>query len=194
MAERGKTASLLGQGVDQMFSINVLPDRISDLFEKYGERPLIKIDQYVDISDIDLSPKYGVGVVPYTKAKKMILVRQSYHLVGIEGNWTIPGGKVELGESFEEAAVREANEETGINMEINDLFKVFYFRNINDDVHVENWYMPVFIGNVVSETESHECDEIAEVGKFSELPPGFAGIFNGYYKDLIDTISSRTFP
>ena len=177
-----------------MFSRNDLPARITDLFDRYGERQLIKIDQYVDVSEIDLNPKYGVGVVPYTEAKEMVLIRHSYKLVGIEGNWTIPGGKVEPGESFEDAAVREVLEETGVDMEITDLFKVFYFRNINEDVHVENWFMPVFIGNVVGEKESHECDEITEVGKFSELPTGFAGIFNGYYKDLVETINSRTFP
>ncbi|MDD5253657.1 MAG: NUDIX domain-containing protein [Candidatus Nanoarchaeia archaeon] len=33
-----------------------------------------------------------------------------------EGTWTMPGGKIEFGESFEEAAKREVFEETGIKL------------------------------------------------------------------------------
>ena len=31
-----------------------------------------------------------------------------------EGTWTMPGGNIEYGETFEEAGIREAREETGI--------------------------------------------------------------------------------
>lgn len=34
-----------------------------------------------------------------------------------EGTWTCPGGKLEYGESFEEGAVREVAEETGIQLQ-----------------------------------------------------------------------------
>lgn len=33
-----------------------------------------------------------------------------------EGTWTMPGGKLEFGESFEEGGKREVMEETGINL------------------------------------------------------------------------------
>ncbi|MBD3318817.1 NUDIX domain-containing protein [Candidatus Woesearchaeota archaeon] len=33
-----------------------------------------------------------------------------------EGTWTMPGGKLEFGESFEEGAIREVREETGIQV------------------------------------------------------------------------------
>ncbi len=38
-----------------------------------------------------------------------------------EGTWTMPGGKLEFGESFEEGAVREVQEETGIDLDIKDV-------------------------------------------------------------------------
>lgn len=33
-----------------------------------------------------------------------------------EGTWTMPGGKLEYGESFEEGAIREVKEETGMDV------------------------------------------------------------------------------
>lgn len=43
-----------------------------------------------------------------------------------EGTWTMPGGKFEFGESFEEGAKREVREETGIEL---DEVKVFCVNN-----------------------------------------------------------------
>ncbi|MFA5715520.1 MAG: NUDIX domain-containing protein [Candidatus Paceibacterota bacterium] len=65
--------------------------------------------------------KVGVGVgVMILKEDKVLLGRRSddpekadSELSG-EGTWTMPGGKMEFDESFEEAAMRETAEETGI--------------------------------------------------------------------------------
>jgi ADP-ribose pyrophosphatase len=60
-------------------------------------------------------PLVGVGAV-IIKEGKMILVKR-----GAEpgrGQWSIPGGLVELGESVRDAVVREAKEETGLDVAI----------------------------------------------------------------------------
>ncbi len=42
-----------------------------------------------------------------------------------EDNWCIPGGVMEIGESFEEAATRETYEETGLTVTSMELFGIY---------------------------------------------------------------------
>lgn len=65
----------------------------------------------------------GVGVIIFNENNQLLLgLRNSdsdkadseLHL---EGTWTMPGGKVEFDESFEEAGIREVKEETDLNVE-----------------------------------------------------------------------------
>ena len=62
-------------------------------------------------------PVVGVGVV-IVDCGRLVLVRR-----GAEpalGKWSFPGGAVELGEAVRDAAVREAKEECGLNVELVD--------------------------------------------------------------------------
>lgn len=45
------------------------------------------------------------------------------------GAWTFPGGRVEPGETPEEAAVREAKEEVGLGVELEGLFSVVTYKS-----------------------------------------------------------------
>ena len=51
-----------------------------------------------------------------------ILITQRLDHVHLAGSWEFPGGKVEAGESFECALVREIREELGIEIRVNDEF------------------------------------------------------------------------
>ena len=57
-----------------------------------------------------------VGVVPFLDDDRILLVRQ-YRYVQKEARWEIPTGGVKEGESLEEAAQRELQEETGYRAE-----------------------------------------------------------------------------
>ena len=59
-------------------------------------------------------PIVGVGAV-IIKDGKIALIKRGNEPA--RGKWTIPGGLVELGESPEQAVVREAREETGLDVE-----------------------------------------------------------------------------
>ncbi len=59
-------------------------------------------------------PIAGVGAVIIEKDR--ILLEKRKNEPG-QGKWSIPGGKVELGESTEAAVVREVKEETGLDVD-----------------------------------------------------------------------------
>lgn len=50
-----------------------------------------------------------------------------------EGTWTLPGGNIEYGETFEEAGIREAKEETGID--VSDLEVICVQTDKNEYAH-----------------------------------------------------------
>lgn len=74
-------------------------DYISSLRDKIGHAPVILV---------------GALVLIFNKDKQLLLQLRSDN-----ESWGLPGGTMELGESFEEAATREVYEET--NLEIQNL-------------------------------------------------------------------------
>jgi ADP-ribose pyrophosphatase YjhB (NUDIX family) len=67
-------------------------------------------------------PVVGVGVVVERSDGAMLLVERG--APPLEGYWSVPGGKVELGETTAAAAVREVREETGVEVAVERLLTV----------------------------------------------------------------------
>jgi len=64
----------------------------------------------------------GVGGVIIDKGRALLIRRGSEPL---RGEWSIPGGTLELGESLQEGVARELREETGLDVRILELIEVF---------------------------------------------------------------------
>jgi 8-oxo-dGTP diphosphatase len=76
-------------------------------------------------------PFVGVGAI-IIDADRVLLVKRAHP--PIQGQWSIPGGVLEVGERVRDAAIREAREETGLIVEPSDLLGV-YDRILLDPEH-----------------------------------------------------------
>jgi len=62
----------------------------------------------------------SVNVVVANAAGEILLIRRSDN-----GNWAVPGGAIDPGESMTQAAVRETKEESGIDCQITGLVGIY---------------------------------------------------------------------
>jgi 8-oxo-dGTP diphosphatase len=67
-------------------------------------------------------PVVGVGGVVIDDGRTLLIRRGSEPL---RGQWSIPGGTLELGESLEDGVARELLEETGLEVRVLELIEVF---------------------------------------------------------------------
>jgi len=68
------------------------------------------------------APVVGVGGLVVRDGRVLLIRRGKQPLYG---RWTLPGGTLELGESLEDAVVRELREETGVRVRPLELLTVF---------------------------------------------------------------------
>ena len=106
----------------------------------------------------------SVNVVVADGQGRILMIRRTDN-----GNWAVPGGAIDLGESMVQAAVRETVEETGIHCEITGLVGVYtdpkhlIHYTSNDEVRQE--FSIVVTGRPVAgePTTSSESSEVCWV-------------------------------
>ena len=67
-------------------------------------------------------PIVGVGAV-VVRDGQVLLVKRRYE--PLAGRWSLPGGMVEVGETLEQAVIREMHEETGLTVAVGPVIEVF---------------------------------------------------------------------
>jgi 8-oxo-dGTP diphosphatase len=84
------------------------------------------------------SPLVGVGAV-IVEEKRVLLIRRG--TAPLLGEWSLPGGVLECGETLREAVVREAREETGLMIETGEMLGVYERVIRGDEVRVRYHYV-----------------------------------------------------
>jgi len=132
---------------------------------------------------------------PYVTAD--IIIRYQGGIVLIERKneptgWALPGGFVEIGESVEEAAVREAREETSLGVTLVEQFYVYSKPKRDPRFHTVT---VVFIGVGAGTLKGRDDARRAEVFLPGNLPEKIAfdhrEIINDYYRYVATGVRPR---
>lgn len=67
-------------------------------------------------------PVVGIGAVVLDEHGRILLAKRAHE--PLKGEWSLPGGAVEVGETLEEAVVREILEETGVTVDVGPVAEV----------------------------------------------------------------------
>jgi len=107
-------------------------------------------------------PKKAVAIVIFDENDNILLIHNRRYTVG-HLEWEIPAGRIEEGESTEEAAVREAIEETGC-----ELINMKYLCSYNPSNGMSDSLIHCFAAKVSKERNYTDSDEISSKKWFTK--------------------------
>lgn len=112
------------------------------------------------------------AIIPVASNKLLLIKRRT---VPFNGFWALPGGRVEAGETVEQAIIREVKEETGLDVEIIGKIGEYHERGVQDGVEYD-YYPACFLVKVAGGTIKKQEGEVEEIKIFSldEIPETLA--------------------
>ena len=132
---------------------------------------------------------FAVGIIFNSEGKILLQKR------GDSQKWGLPGGAVELDESFDETVQREVFEETGLKIKIKKLLGVYSGKKYQEIIKNCDEYQPVvvaFYAEVIEgEQKLTDNDETLSLKYYSkdQLPE----IHNKQHKDMISDAFNNKF-
>jgi 8-oxo-dGTP pyrophosphatase MutT (NUDIX family) len=114
-----------------------------------------------------LKPSRFVGIILVNVEAKVLLQLRSEDDYLYPNCWTLPGGRVEEGESLEQALLREVKEELGFDLRVYDLFKTIVENSLSETT--ERY---IYWGNISERIENLKLGEGTALTYFSseEIP------------------------
>jgi mutator protein MutT len=104
-----------------------------------------------------------VGIILVNPKKEVLLQLRDENVTLYPNHWTLPGGKVEKGETLEQAICREVEEELGVSLRDYSLFRKEVLESTSDKI-VERY---VFWGNINTALEDFRIGEGIDLRYFA---------------------------
>lgn len=105
-------------------------------------------------------PAVGVGGVVISKGR-VLLVRRGH--AASEGEWSIPGGLLEVGETLVEGVRRELQEETGIRVKVFEVIDVFERISLDGEGKTQYHFVVLDYFCEAAEGEARPGSDVTEV-------------------------------
>ena len=121
---------------------------------------------------------------PYNK---LLLIKRG--TVVFKGYWALPGGRVDLGETVEQAVIREVKEETGLDVEIVRKIGEYHEIGVQDGIEYD-YYPTCFLVKPISRRIKRQREEIEEIKLFDlkDIPKKLAFEHQSMINDYIQIL------
>ena len=134
----------------------------------------------------------AMGIILDSKGKILIAQRNLQKNFG--GMWEFPGGKQEVGESSEDALIRELKEELSIDVEVLRSFPPYDYK----DEKIKISFYPIqckIVGGMIVNNEHEEVKFISinEIDNFEFAPPDYetVDLVKEYFEKMIKRSASK---
>lgn len=96
----------------------------------------------------------NVGAVVINEEQKFLYCQRSAVKKFLPHTWHFPGGKIEVGESFEQALTREINEELSLNVLETKQLPLSHIYNVDGDIHETFFLLTKVVGKIALDFEN----------------------------------------